>query len=101
MLQHGSLPLTGNLARITEALTFADDFARNDAAERLLARATTVESVLGREVLWNDAAQAFVWAFEATLDLKLEEQPLSENERGRADELVREKYATSRLDERV
>jgi lipoyl(octanoyl) transferase len=73
-------------------LTFADESARNDAAERLLVRATTVESILGREVLWNDAAQAFVWAFEATLNLKLEELPLSENERGRADELVREKY---------
>ncbi len=92
VLQHGSLPLTGNLARITEALIFADESARHAAAERLLARATTVESVLGHEVLWNDAAQAFIWAFEATLDLKLEEQPLSENERGRADELVREKY---------
>jgi lipoate-protein ligase A len=92
VLQHGSLPLTGNLARITEALVFADKSARKDAAQRLLARATTVESILGREVLWNDAAQAFVWAFEATLNLKLEEQPLSDNERGRADELVREKY---------
>ena len=92
VLQHGSLPLTGNLARITEALTFADESARQNAAERLLARATTVESILGREVLWNDAAQAFIWAFEATLNLKLEEQPLSENERGRTDELIREKY---------
>jgi len=93
VLQHGSLPLTGDLARITEALVFADEPARREAAERLLGRATTVESVLGREILWNDAAQAFIWAFEATLDLKLEEQPLSESEGGRADELVREKYA--------
>ncbi len=92
VLQHGSLPLTGNLARITDALFFADEFARQDAAERLLARATTVESILGHEVLWNDTAQAFVWAFESTLDLKLEERSLSESERGRADELVREKY---------
>jgi lipoate-protein ligase A len=92
VLQHGSLPLTGDLARITQALVFADESARQDAAERLLARATTVESILGREVSWDNAAQSFVWAFETTLDLKLEEQPLSENERGRADELVREKY---------
>ena len=92
VLQHGSLPLTGDLARITQALVFTDKSARQDAAERLLARATTVESILGREVLWNDAAQAFIRAFEATLNLKLEEQPLSENERGRADGLVREKY---------
>ena len=101
VLQHGSLPLTGNLARITEALTFADESARQDAAKRLLARAATVESVLGREVLWNDAAQAFVWAFETTLELKLEEQSLSESERGRADELVREKYANPDWTKRV
>ena len=92
VLQHGSLPLIGNLARITEALIFVDESARQDAAGRLLARATTVESILGHEVLWNDAAQAFIRAFESTLDLKLEEQPLSENERIRADELIREKY---------
>ncbi len=101
VLQHGSLPLTGNLARITEALTFADNSARNDAAERLLVRATTVKSVLGHEVLWNDAAQAFVWAFEVALNLKLEEQPLSQSERGRADELVREKYDHPSWTERV
>jgi lipoate-protein ligase A len=101
VLQHGSLPLTGDLRRITEALVFADESARNDAAERLLARATTVQSILGREVLWNDTAQAFVWAFETTLDLKLEEQLLSESERGRADELVREKYDHSDWMKRV
>jgi len=101
VLQHGSLPLTGDLARITEALIFADESARKDAAQRLLARATTVESILGREVLWNDAAQAFVWAFEATLDLELDAQPLSESECRRADELVREKYAHSDWTERV
>jgi len=92
VLQHGSLPLTGNLARITEVLSFADESARQDAAERLLARATTVRSILGHEVLWNEAAQAFSRAFEAVLDLRLEEQPLSASERGRADELLREKY---------
>jgi len=92
VLQHGSLPLTGNLARITEVLSFADESARQDAAERLLARATTVQSIMGGKVLWTEAAQAFIQAFAAVLDLKLEEQPLSESESGRADELVREKY---------
>jgi len=101
VLQHGSLPLTGDLTRITEALVFADEPARREAAERLLRRATTVQSVLGRDVLWNDAAQAFVWAFEATLDLKFEEQPLSESERRRADELVGEKYAHPNWTKRV
>ena len=92
VLQHGSLPLTGNLARITEVLVFPDDSARADAVARLLARATTVQSVLGHEVLWNDAAQAFVWAFEAKLGLTLEIGELSASERSRADELVHQKY---------
>ena len=93
VLQHGSLPLTGNLARITEVLYFPDETERQRATARLLEHATTVQSILGYAVSWNTTAQAFIQAFEATLDLKLEEQLLSESERGRAAELVREKYA--------
>lgn len=93
VLQHGSLPLTGDLTRICQALVFPDEAAREAAMERLLARATTVESVLGREVAWETAAQAFVRAFEAQLGLKLEAGKLSESELGRAKELVSEKYA--------
>ena len=92
VLQHGSLPLKGNLARITDALIFADETDRMDAAHRLLERATTVESVLGRTVSWGDAAQTFVTAFENNLSLNLEEGVLLENEQKRAQELVREKY---------
>jgi len=101
MLQHGSLPLTGNLTRICQALYFPDEGARETAMQRLLARATTVESVLGREVAWETAAQAFVQAFEAQLGLKLEEGELSESELARADELVAEKYAHSDWTERI
>ncbi|MBI2758886.1 MAG: lipoate--protein ligase family protein [Chloroflexi bacterium] len=101
VLQHGSLPLTGNLARITEALTFTDESARANAAARLLARATTVQATLGHEVIWNDAAQALVWAFEATLGLHLEAGELSASEQARADELVREKYAHPDWTERI
>ncbi len=101
VLQHGSLPLTGDLARITDALVYAGESSRLDAAQRLLARAATVESVLGHPVLWNDAAQAFVWAFEAKLDLSLEEGKLSRSELERAEELVRAKYAHDDWTQRV
>ena len=93
VLQHGSLPLSGDLSRICQALTFPDEAAREDAIQRLLARATTVESVLGREVTWDTAAQAFVRAFETQLGLSFEEGNLSATELSRAEELVREKYA--------
>jgi lipoate-protein ligase A len=101
VLQHGSLPLTGDLTRICQALVFENEPAREDAAKRLLERATTVESALGREVSWEIAAQAFVGAFEAQLGLSFEKGELSESESRRTDELVREKYDHPSWTERV
>jgi lipoate-protein ligase A len=46
VLQHGSLPLYGDLARITWVLDFHTSAQREQAAQRLLARATTIEAVL-------------------------------------------------------
>jgi lipoate-protein ligase A len=92
VLQHGSLPLTGDLARICQALVFENEIAREKASQRLLDRATTVESALGRAVSWEEAAQAFIRAFEAQLRISLERGELSDTESSRADELVAEKY---------
>lgn len=101
MLQHGSLPMAGDLARICQALVFENEPARAIASKRLLERATTVESALGREVSWETAAQAFIYAFEAQLGLKLEGGELSDSESRRTDELVREKYDHPSWTERV
>jgi len=101
VLQHGSLPLTGDLTRICQALVFPDETARKSAMQRLLARATTVESALGQAVDWETAKQAFVRAFEAQLDLSLEQGELSESELSRAEELDREKYAHPSWTERL
>ena len=101
VLQHGSLPLTGDLTRICQALVFENEAAREDAAKRLLARAATVESALGREVSWENAAQAFIHAFERQLGLSLKRGELSESESKRAAELFKEKYEHPSWTERV
>jgi lipoate-protein ligase A len=101
VLQHGSLPLTGDLTRICQALVFENEAARENAAGRLLARATTVESALGRALTWDEAAEAFIRAFEAQLGLCFERGELSESESRRAEELVREKYDHPSWTERV
>jgi lipoyl(octanoyl) transferase len=101
VLQHGSLPLTGDLSRICQTLVFEDESARELAVRRLLERATTVESALGRGVSWEVAAHAFIQAFEAQLGLSLKSGELSESESKRADELVKEKYAHSAWTERA
>ncbi len=93
VLQHGTLPLHGDLTRITQALAFPDEASRSQAAERLLARAATVESVMGGRVSWEEAASAFITAFSQTLKLTLEPVELTPAELARAEELVKEKYA--------
>jgi lipoyl(octanoyl) transferase len=93
VLQHGSLPLIGDLTRICQALVFETEAGREAASKRLLERATTVESALGYEVSWENAAQAFSHAFEAQLELSFEVAELSQSESRRAEELVQEKYA--------
>jgi len=101
VLQHGSLPLTGDLSRICQALVFENDVKRAEASNRLLQRATTVESALGREVSWETAAQSFIRAFEAQLGLSLQKGDLSESESNRTDDLVNEKYGHPSWTERV
>jgi lipoate-protein ligase A len=93
VLQHGTFPLHGDLTRITRALVFPDEPARQAAAQKLLTRATTSEMVLGRVIPWQEAAQAFLRAFETELGLTLERGELTAAEEARALELVQTKYA--------
>jgi lipoyl(octanoyl) transferase len=92
LLQHGSLPLTGDLTRILQVLTFPNEEARQQAASRLLERATTVEAALGRKVSFSDAAKAFIDAFESVLDLHFQPGGLSPQEKARAGDLASAKY---------
>ena len=94
VLQHGSLPLTGDLRRITYALAFKDEQERAVSAARLLEHATTLQTILNRVVSWEDAAHSFRTAFETCLDLQFDEDHLSGFEMKRAAELVSEKYAS-------
>jgi lipoate-protein ligase A len=93
VLQHGSLPLYGDLSRIVQALSFPDAAARSQAAERLLARAAAAEQILGRPLAWEQAAQAFAAAFAQELNLELIPSNLTPHERQRAESLLAEKYA--------
>lgn len=101
VLQHGSLPLQGDLTRITQVLVFPEqaggqpggETARERAARRLLERAITAEECLGQPLAWEKAAQAFIAGFAGTLNLELQEEELTPGEIRRAEELVRIKYA--------
>lgn len=101
VLQHGTLPLYGDLGRITQALVFPDEAARDIAAQNLLSRATTVESVLGNKVEWKSVAQDFVHAFESELNLEFIQGELAVSEKARAEALLQEKYSNASWTERA
>ena len=92
ILQHGSLPLYGDISRITQALIYSNDADRQIAAQRLLTRAVTVETALGYRIEWETAAQAFITAFQEVLDLTLVTGDLTPSEIRRATELDSRKY---------
>jgi len=101
ILQHGTLPLMGDLARITQILNFENEASRCEAGGRLLERATTVAAVLGRPISWDEAAGVFIQAFAKTLNLSFEESDLTATELARAGTLVKEKYAHPKWTERI
>jgi lipoyl(octanoyl) transferase len=101
VLQHGTLPLHGDLTRIAQALAFPDEAQRQVAAKRLLTRATTVEQVIERVITWDESASAFSEAFKTALNLNFEVTGLTPSESSRAHELVKEKYAHPSWTERI
>ncbi len=93
VLQHGTLPLWGDIARVAEVLHFPDEAARGQAQAQIRSRATTVSECLGREVTWQQAAQAFQAGFEEALGLEFTFGVLSEGEYATAVTLRERKYA--------
>jgi len=101
VLQHGTLPLYGDLTRITEVLNFEREDQRKFSAQRLLSRATTVERVLKQSINWELAAEAFGAAFSENLNLNLKPSNLTLEELARAEILVKEKYALPKWTKRI
>ena len=95
VLQHGALPLHGDITRLCPLLTTRPDPAR------MRSRATTVEEALGRPVTWDEAAGALAAGFAEALNLRLEPGILTDDERAWAEELRAEKYATEEWTGRV
>lgn len=101
VLQHGTLPLEGDLDRICEVLVFESEPARQAARARVRQRAATVAQALGQPVSWDAAAAALARGFAEALDLTLEPGPLTEREMALAANLRARKYATDDWNERV
>jgi len=101
ILQHGSLPLYGDLSRIIEALKFDHQDGKERAKIRLLAHATTLERELRQKIEWQQACNAFKAGFSSILNLELRSGELTDEEKLRALILMQEKYAHPSWTERI
>jgi lipoate-protein ligase A len=101
VLQHGSFPLYGDLGRITQVLVFSGEEKRQEALERLMDRATNAETVSGKKLDWDCAAEAFVEAFKSELKLQLIKDEISDRELNRAHDLMKIKYSNQGWTQRV
>ncbi len=87
VLQHGTVPLYGDIARICQFLAAHPDPAR------VRGRAATVQEILGRPVTWDEAAAAITAGLAAALNLRLEPGELTQDELAWTRELREQKYA--------
>ncbi len=99
VLQHGTLPLYGDIARICDALAYDSEHERETAKQGVRQRAATLEST-GVEVTWRQAAQAVTAGMAQALGVTFTPAPLSDAEAAEADHLYHETYTTAAWNEK-
>lgn len=92
LLQHGTLPLCGDLARICDVLNFEQETARAARQTSLRARALTLAELSGAALNWSDAAHAIERGFSRALNIECRPGSLSAAESERAQALKRERF---------
>ncbi|MCI0860655.1 MAG: lipoate--protein ligase family protein [Chloroflexi bacterium] len=101
ILQHGSLPLQGELGRICLALLYASDHLRQQAMREIGQHAISVEGALGNRISWADTARHLAAGFEEALNLRFSRQQPSEPEIVRAHEILKNRYSHPDWTQRV
>jgi lipoate-protein ligase A len=94
VLQHGSLPLEGDIARIFDFLGVPSEGRREELKQELRVCATSLELALGYSVPFEEVARHLAAGFAQALNLRLIPGQLSQHELALAGKLRREKYAT-------
>lgn len=92
VLQHGSLPLKGDLTRILQILSYPTEEDRREAGRHLLDHATTLDSLVGRDISWDEVSERIAQSFREVHELELEPGDLTPEERERALYFMNAKY---------
>jgi len=93
LLQHGTLPLCGDVARICDALRFDSDETRARQQVKVRDRALTLAQAAGEALSWSAAADAIEAGFVLAFNLELISGCLSTAESQRAAALAQNRFA--------
>jgi lipoate-protein ligase A len=100
VLQHGALPLTGDLDRIFSCLSVPDG-PSGGARGSLRSHALTLEEALRRTVSFEEVADALAAGFAGALNLRLETGSLTDHESRLAGEFYRTRYTNDEWNCRI
>jgi len=92
VLQHGTVPLSGDLGRVVDYLAFSDT-ERQVQRRRLHQRAVTMEEATGSILPFDKVAKALAQGFAEALNLTLVPGELSPHERALSAEIRERVYA--------
>ncbi len=92
VLQHGTLPLVGDVTRLVDVVLFPDEAERVAQRQLLAERAATVQDALGHSVSFAEAAEALTVGFQEALGIRLEPGDLTPAEAAAAGELQHTVY---------
>ena len=101
VLQHGAIPLFGDITRIMDVLVFPDEQQRNKIKENLLQRAATLSDVLNYRVTWNQVTQTLIQGFNDTFKINLLRTTISPKEIALAERLYQDKHTTAEWIKRI
>ena len=86
ILQHGAIPLKGDISRLTDVLTISES-DKDNLREKLLKRAIALDESIGRDATYDEVVKVIVKGFEQALNLNFETGTLSDYEKVEAAKL--------------
>lgn len=93
IMQHGSILLAFQPLILVSLLNLPSDHKRNELAEVLVKRVTSVSEILGRRVEWEEVYRAMSSAFGPALGVDISCDELTAGEMAAANELIVSKYS--------
>jgi lipoate-protein ligase A len=92
ILQHGSLPLSGDITRICDVLAYPDEATRAAAKKVVFSRAITLSDALATTIPYENVAEAITAGFAETFVVDFIADSLTSDEQAHADQLLADIY---------